>query len=166
MGQDCWNSFLSERSTCQNPKKTKKPLSAQDFAGDGEPYSEIIVTVSIRLLGKGITRSRLAVNTHIDPALKPLALKSVKELKIDKYGMTENGFFGACLSENFDGWEDMDNAYPRIAEDETDTYRRECALAMNDYIMRSVDWAKQLHGQGMAEAMLNDTKSLGSTKIQ
>ena len=74
------------------------------------------MTISIRLLGRNITRSRQAVNTHIDPALKPLALKSVKELKIDKYG-TENGFFGACLSENFNSWEDINNAYPRIAEE-------------------------------------------------
>jgi hypothetical protein len=53
-------------------RKARKSLSAKDFSGAGEPYSEIVVTISIRFLGLGITRSRLAVNTVPDPALEPL----------------------------------------------------------------------------------------------
>ena len=48
-------------------RKTKKLLVASDFAGDGEPYTEVTVTISIRILGAGITRSRLAVNVCPDP---------------------------------------------------------------------------------------------------
>jgi hypothetical protein len=36
-------------------RKAKKPLSPADFAGDGEPYAEVTVTISIRILGPGIT---------------------------------------------------------------------------------------------------------------
>jgi len=33
-------------------RKAKEPLLPADFAGDGEPYSEVIVKVSIRILGR------------------------------------------------------------------------------------------------------------------
>jgi hypothetical protein len=146
-------------------RKPRKLLSAKDFAGEGEPYSEIVVTISIRLLGAGITRSRLAVNTHIDPALRKMAIESLKEMKITAYGMSEDGFFGACLSENFNGWEDMNKDYPKIVEDEANEYLKRNARAMNAYIKKSVDWAKQLHKKATAEAMLNDAGSI-TGKIQ
>lgn len=137
-------------------RKPKKPLSARDFAGEGEPYTEIIVTISIRLLGAGITRSRLAVNTYPDPALRPMATQSLKEMGIHSYGLNQDGVFGACLSEHFNGWEDMNEDYPKISEVGLDDFRKQDAEAMNAYIKKSVDWAVQLHKQGMAEAMLND----------
>jgi len=139
------------------PRKAKKPLSAKDFACDGEPYSEVIVTISIRFLGHGITRSRLAVNTYPDPALESLAKASLKEMKIENYGLNEQGNFGACLSENFSGWEDMSSDYPRIAEEGPRRSHKGDAQAMNSYIKKSVDWIAQLHKQGMALARLNDT---------
>jgi Ran GTPase-activating protein (RanGAP) involved in mRNA processing and transport len=139
-----------------NPKKVRKLLSAKDFCGDGEPYTEITVTISIRLLGASITRSRLAVSTYPDPALQQMALKSLKKMKIQGYGLNEHGVFGACLSENFNGWADMERDYPKIVEDHTDEFKQSEAKAMNAYIAKSVDWAKELHQKAMAEALLND----------
>ena len=147
-------------------RKQRKTLSAKDFAGEGEPYTEIIVTISIRLLGSGITRSRLAVNTYPDPALRPLAIESLKEMGTESYGLNENGVFGACLSEHFNGWEDMSEDYPKIAEEGLDEFRKCDAQAMNAYIKKSVEWAMQLHKKGMAEAMLNDPSSPGTARIQ
>ena len=105
------------------PRKPRKLLSAKDFCGDGEPYTEIIVTISIRLLGAGITRSRLAVNTYPDPALRRMAVESLKNMEIQGYGLNEDGVFGACLSENFNGWEDMERDYPKIEEDYPDEFK-------------------------------------------
>lgn len=140
------------------PRKTKKLLSAQDFAGDGEPYTEATVTISIRILGKGITRSRLAVNVYPDPALKHLATESLQKKKIANYGFNEDRVFGACLSKNFNGWEDLNEGYPKIDEKSGNTYENACANAMNSYIKTTVDWALELHKKGMAEALLNDAK--------
>jgi len=147
-------------------RKQRKALSAKDFAGEGEPYTEIIVTISIRLLGSGITRSRLAVNTYPDPALRPMAIESLKEMGIQSYGLNEDGVFGACLSEHFNGWQDMNEDYPRIAEEGLDEFHKQDAEAMNAYIKKSVDWAMQLHKKGMAEAMFNDAASPGTERIQ
>ncbi len=147
-------------------RKAKKPLSAEDFAGEGEPYSEVIVTISIRFLGSAITRSRLAVNTYPDPALEPLARKSLKEMKIENYGLNEDGVFGACLSENFNGWEDISNDYPRIAKEGPRQSHKDHAQAMNSYIKKSVDWIAQLHKQGMALALLNETKLSSGQRLQ
>ena len=137
-------------------KKRVKPLSTTDFCGDGEPYSEVIVTISIRILGKGITRSRLAVNVYPDPALEPMACKSLEAMNNDKYGFNEEGVFGACLSEHFNGYEDLEQDYPRIDEGAKDRFNKECAQAMNSYIKQSVDWALGLHKQGIEEAARND----------
>src|SRR5260370_37792489 len=97
-------------------RRTKKPLVASDFAGDGEPYTEVTVTISIRILGAGITRSRLAVNVCPDPALEKLARKSLEALHKEHYGVSEDGMFCACLAENFNGWEELNGAHSRIGE--------------------------------------------------
>lgn len=136
-------------------KRRPKPLTAADFSGDGEPYSEVIVTISIRILGKGITRSRLAVNVYPEPALVPTARKSLEAIKNDKYGINAEGVFGACLSQNFNGWEDLEEDYPRIDEGSKDRLQKECAQAMNAYIKESVDWVLAMHKQGMEEASRN-----------
>ncbi len=140
------------------PRKIKKLLSAKDFAGDGEPYTEAVVTISIRILGKGITRSRLAVNVYPDPALKQLATESLKGMKIAGCGFNQDGVFGACLSENFNGWEDLNEGYPKIDETSGNEHENASAKAMNSYIKTTVDWALELHKKGMAEALLNDAK--------
>lgn len=145
-------------------KKRHKPLTAADFCGDGEPYSEVTVTISIRILGNGITRSRLAVNICPDPALEPLARNALKALGADKYGYNDEGVFGACLSEHFNAYEDMNKAYPRIAEGK-DRYQKECAQAMNAYIKESVDWALALNKQGMEEAAANDREPSGKERV-
>lgn len=137
-------------------RKLKPPLRNADFAGDGEPYTEVIVTVSIRILGSGITRSRLAVNVYPDPALEELARGSLRALKKENYGYNEEGVFGACLSDNFNAWEDMDKAYPKISEDYEQPYHREDARKMNEYIADSVEWALSLHKKGMEEARRNE----------
>ncbi len=136
-------------------KRAKKPLSAKDFAGDGEPYTEVIVKISIRILGAGITRSRLAVNVYPDPALEPTARQSLEALKKELFGVNEHGVFGACLSDNFNGWEDLNKDYPRIEERGKAPHDKEDLQAMNAYIKDSVDWALALHRQGMEEASRN-----------
>jgi hypothetical protein len=133
-------------------KRAKKPLTAKDFAGEGEPYSEVTVTISIRILGSGITRSRLAVNVCPDPALEPMARKSLIALKREHFGVSEEGVFGACLSEHFNGWEDLEKDYPRINERGKGRFEKDCLKAMNAYIKESVDWALDLHKRGMEEA--------------
>ena len=148
------------------PRKTKKLLSAKDFAGEGEPYSEVIVTISIRVLGGGITRSRLAVNTYPDLALRRMAIESLKEMRIESYGLNADGVFGACLSENFNGWEDMNEDYPKIEENGLDEFRKQDAGAMNAYVKKSIDWVMQLHKKGMAQALLNDAPLPGTQRIQ
>ncbi len=136
-------------------KRTRKPLVAADFAGDSEPYSEVTVTISIRILGAQINRSRLAVNVCPDPALEQLARKSLETLQKAHYGVSEDGMFGACLSENFNGWEDLNDDYPRIDERGKGRFDRDCLKAMNAYIEESVDWALAMNKQGMEEAARN-----------
>jgi hypothetical protein len=136
-------------------RKTKKPLVTSDFAGEGEPYTEVTVTISIRILGAGITRSRLAVNVCPDPALEPMARKSLKVLEKEHFGINEHGHFGVCLSDNPNGWEDLDEGYPRIEEEGNGRDDGERLKAMNAYIKESVDWALTLHRQGMEEAARN-----------
>ena len=147
-------------------RKPKKPLRRSDFCGEGEPYSEIIVTISIRVLGAGITRSRLAVNSYPDPALRSLAIESLRQKEIDSYGRNEEGVFGACLSENFNGWEDMNKDYPRIKEERLNAFYKKDAQAMNAYIKKSVDWIMELHTEGMTEAAMNDAVVPASSRVQ
>lgn len=142
-------------------RKPKKLLSPADFAGEGEPYTEVIVTISIRILGAGITRSRLAVNVYPDPALEPMARKSLVTLKKEQFGINEDGMFGACLCDNFTGWEDLEDDYPRIDERGKGSFDKDCLKAMNAYIKESVDWAFTLHKQGMEEAARNSSASGG-----
>jgi len=146
-------------------RKSKKPLSAADFAGDGEPYTEVIVTISIRILGAGITRSRLAVNVCPDPALEPLARQSLKALKKELYGIGEDGMFGACLSDNFNGWEDLEGDYPRIDERGKGRFDKDCLKAMNAYIKESVDWALALNRQGLEVAARHSPESGGKDLV-
>lgn len=136
-------------------KRTRRPLVGSDFAGDGEPYTEVTVTISIRVLGARINRSRLGVNVYPDPALEQLARKSLEALKKEHYGVSEDGMFGACLSENFNGWEDLEDDYPRIDERGKGRFHKDCLKAMNAYIKESVDWAIALNKQGMEEAARN-----------
>ncbi len=135
-------------------RKTKKPLVASDFAGEGEPYTEVMVKISIRVLGSEITRSRLAVNVYPDPALEHMAKELLDGLKKD-YGYNDEGAFVACLSENFNAWEDMNSDYPKFSENCGDAFREEDAKRMNAYIKESVEWAITLHQQGMEEAVRN-----------
>jgi hypothetical protein len=146
-------------------KKTKKPLSVADFCGEGEPYSEVIVKISIRVLGAGITRSRLAVNVYPDPALEPMAIKSLQGLEVEQYGINEHGVFGACLLKNFSGWADLEKDYPRIAENGEGRYDQECLKAMNAYIKESVDWALAINKQGMEEAARHSPESGGKDLV-
>jgi hypothetical protein len=145
--------------------RRSKKLLAEDFAGEGEPYTEVTVTISIRILGAGITRSRLAVNVYPDPALEPMARQSLKALKKELFGVNEDGVFGACLSENFNGWEDLDEGYPRIDENGKGRYDQDCLKAMNAYIKESVDWALALNKQGMEEAARHITESGGKDLV-
>lgn len=146
-------------------RSTKKPLTVADFAGEGEPYTEVTVTISIRILGPKINRSRLAVNICPDPALEQLAIKSLKAHKKELYGKDESGLFGACLSENFNGWEDLNDDYPRIDERGKDRFDKDCLKAMNDYIKESVDWALALNKQGMEEAARNTPEPGGKDLV-
>jgi hypothetical protein len=145
-------------------KRRKKPLRSADFCGDGEPYSEVTVTISIRILGEKINRSRLAVNVTLDPALEGMARASLRAMNIESYGYID-GVFGACLSENFNGWEDLNDDYPRIDERVKKLIDKDCLRAMNEYIKKSVDWAIALNKQGMEEAARNDAPPGGTQRI-
>ena len=123
------------------------------------------VTISIRILGAGITRSRLAVNVYPDPALEPMARESLKALKKELFGLNEDGVFGACLSENFDGWEDLNDDYPRINERGKGRFDKDCLKAMNAYIKESVDWALAINKQGMEEAARHTPESGGKDLV-
>jgi hypothetical protein len=136
-------------------KRAGKPLTQADFAGEGEPYTEVQVNLSIRILGKGITRSRLAVNVYPDPALELMARKSLKALNKENFGLSEEGVFGACLSENFNAWEDLNEDYPRINEVGKSPHDAESLRNMNAYIKESVDWVLMLHEEAMEEAARN-----------
>jgi hypothetical protein len=92
------------------------------------------------------------VSVYPDPALEELARKSLSQRKVKQYGLNEQGSFGACLSENFNGWEDLDEDYPRIDEKGESSNDRECRKAMNLYIEKSVEWALEMNRKGMAEA--------------
>jgi len=48
-------------------------------------------------------------------------------MKIESYGLNEDGVFGACLSENFNGWEDMNRDYPKIVENQSDEFKNDDA---------------------------------------
>jgi hypothetical protein len=143
-------------SVMTRARKTKRSLVASDFAGDGEPYTEVTVTISIRILGAGITRSRLAVNVCPDAALEQMARGSLKSLGKEHFTINEHGHFGVCLSDNLNGSVDLEDDYPRIAEEGHGRDDREHLQAMNAYIKDSVDWALILHRQGMEEAVRND----------
>jgi hypothetical protein len=143
-------------------KKSRK-LRTADFCGDGEPFTEIEVRISIRVLNEDITRSRLAATIFPDPALEKHAVKASPN---GKHGRDENGVFALCLSENFNGWEEMDEDYPRVAEDFFDESKNERARAMNEYIQKSVDWTIALHRAGLAEARqteAGESKASGTT---
>ena len=145
-------------------KKGKKPLRIADFSGDGEPYSEVTVTISIRILGTSINRSRLAVSVTPDPALEGMAHASLDSMKIESRGYID-GVFGACLSRNFNGYEDLEDDYPRIDERGKGRFDKESLQAMNAYIKESVDWALSLNRQGMEEAARNDPQPSGSDRV-
>jgi hypothetical protein len=129
-------------------KKPRK-LRTSDFCGDGGPFTEIEVRISIRVLDEDITRSRLAVTIFPDPALEKHAVRASPN---GKHGRDENGVLALCLSENFNDWEDMNEDYPRIAENFFDESKNQRARAMNEYIQKSVDWTIALHRAGLAEA--------------
>ena len=143
-------------ATGKRKRKKRAGLRRSDFAGDGEPYTEVIVTISIRVLDDGITRSRLAVNVYPDPALERMARESLRALKKESYGYNEDGVFGACLSKNFNAWADMEDDYPRIDERYGDRSRQEDAKQMNEYVAESVQWALGIHKAGMQEAAKNE----------
>ena len=145
-------------------KKSKNPLRSADFSGDGEPYSEVTVTISIRILGASINRSRLAVNVTPDPALEAMARASLRSMKIESCGYTD-GVFGACLSKNFNAWEDLEDDYPKIDEQGKGRLDKDSLKAMNAYIKESVDWALSLNKQGIEEAARNDPQPSGSQRV-
>jgi|SRR5271168_959148 len=129
----------------------KKKLHVSDFAGDGGPFSEVVVTISIRILDDSVSRSRLAVNIVPDPALEAMARERFKG---EQCGYNEEGIFGLTLAENFSGWEDMENDFPRMDTDIMNGFKKECAERMNALITRSVRWALDLNLKGMKEAGL------------
>jgi len=87
-------------------------------------------------------------------------------MKVEMYGFNRDHVFGACLSENFNGWEDMDKDYPKIDEKSGNSFQNGSAKAMNAYIEKSVNWALELHKIGMAEALLNDAKFSRNDPVQ
>jgi hypothetical protein len=131
----------------------RRILRPEDFGAEGEPYSEVVVKICIRILGRGITRSRLAVNIYPDRALDFLA---VRGLKPDQFGENESGEFVVCLSEHVNGWHDMNEEFPKIDTRLPNVARREDAESMNKLIQRSVDWILSLHHKAMTMAGISE----------
>jgi hypothetical protein len=144
-------------------RSERMPPRTADFAGDGEPYTEVEVKISIRILGSEITRSRLGVNVYPDPALQEIATNSLRAMNKENYGFNPDGVFGACLSENFSGWEDMNHGFPKISEDEDNPFRQRDAERMNKYVAESVEWALSLHKLGMEQARRKEGSDRGRT---
>jgi hypothetical protein len=88
-----------------------------------------------------------------------MARESLQALGQENYGYNEYRVFGACLSENFNGWEDMNRDYPRINDTSGDVFRQEDAKRMNAYIAKSVEWAITLNKMGMEEAARNEARA-------
>src|SRR5208282_788539 len=116
----------------------RRKLRVADFAGDGGPFSEVVVTISIRILDDSVSRSRLAVKIVPDPALEAMAREGFDG---EHCGYNEEGVFGLSLSENFNGWEDMPGDFPRMDAELMDSFKKECAERMNTLISKSVRWA-------------------------
>ena len=76
---------------------------------EDRPYSEVVVTMQVRILHDKITRSRVSANIHPDPALKRIA---TKELEDEQYGTNDRGDFVVNFSEH---WLDLNGDYPRIS---------------------------------------------------
>jgi hypothetical protein len=129
----------------------KRTLKVSDFAGDGGPYSEVVVTISIRILDGHVNRSRLGVKIVPDPALEAMAREHYEG---EHCGYDENGCFGLSLAENVNGWEDMNDDFPRIDTEIVERFKKECAQNMNRFIERSVRWVLDLHIRAMKEAGL------------
>lgn len=147
------------------PKAKKKgPLRTADFSGDGEPYSEVTITISIRILGEKMSRSRLVVNITPDPVLEGMARASLDSMEIEHYGYID-GVFGACLARSLGGWEDLNDGYPKIDERVKDKFDKDRLRSMNEYIKESVDWAIKMNKQGMEEAARNDAQPGGSEPV-
>jgi hypothetical protein len=127
----------------------------------------VTVTISIPILGAEITRSRLAVNVVPDPALEAIARKSLEALGKEQFGLSEEGIFGAFLSENFNGWEDLNDDYPRMNENGKGRHDKECLKAMTAYIKESVEWALEMNRLGMEEATGSiERRELGEPLVQ
>jgi hypothetical protein len=73
----------------------------------------------------------------------------------ENYGLNQEGVFGASLSENFNGWEDLDGDYPRIETSGRQGHEQKCREAMIDSIRKSVELAMEIHRKGMAEAHID-----------
>jgi len=146
------------RNPRQSPRKRK--LRIADFCGDGEPYTEVAVSISIRILGDGVTRSRLAVSIFPDPALEPQAREAAPRASC---GLDHRGVFGLCLLKNFNGYEDMGSDFPLIDEESRGGHKNKEAERMNAYITKSVKFALALHKSAMAEALQSEADDIAAS---
>jgi len=144
------------------PKKSprKRKLRSADFCGDGEPYTEVDVSISIRVLGGRVNRSRLAVNIFPDPVLERHAIEAAPRAN---YGLDERQVFGLCLSKNFNAYEDMNGDFPLIDAQSKGGYKNEEAKRMNAYIIKSVKFALALHKSAMAEALQSEADDIAAS---
>jgi len=111
-----------------------------------QPYSEVIVTVSIRILHDGITRSRMSANIYPDPMFNRVAKK---ELLQEQWGINEYGQVAVNFAEH---WIDIYDDWPRFDANVEDELSAECLGEMNRLIHRSVNWVFDHHTRAMQKA--------------
>lgn len=110
---------------------------------EDHPYSQIIVTLQIRILRGGTTRSRLAANIYPDPGLENLAKSGLDQ---EQYGITDDGNF--CVNFN-PFWLDLNHDYPRFDSNVPNEVYGEDIARMNEALKRSVEWVLDLHRKAM-----------------
>ncbi|MCI0625317.1 MAG: hypothetical protein L0387_27350 [Acidobacteria bacterium] len=127
-----------------NQHKSVRGERARTIQIDEErPYSEVVVTMQVRILHDAITRSRLSVNIYPDLGLKSIAKKGLTE---EQYGTNDKGAFVV----NFNPfWLDLNNDYPRLDFKITNHAYAEDIKEMNQAIKKSVEWVLGLHRQAM-----------------
>lgn len=101
-----------------------------------QPYSEVIVTISIRILRDAITRSRVAVNVYPDAMFHRTAKKL---LTSEQYGRNPDGQFVVSFAEH---WLDLNHEYPRFDTRVGNPAFVESIEEMNRHVERSVGSAR------------------------
>ena len=124
----------------------RNEIDPEEFDGDGGPFSEITVTLQIRVLDTKVSRSLFAVSTRVDRALGKLARKRSEggRIEVSEYG-------------NLDVWlpgssDQISGGFPRFDCGLGDSYETQTTAAMNESVAEAVEWVLRLHADGLKAA--------------